>query len=246
MRYFLLMVAFAATCFSTSAQSFGDFEDFEDFSWIGMLRYTHFSDPYQPTVKGLTANVAVRAASFEKGGASFHYENPTLGDFVYVLFHIKKAFNNQTVDKSYGGGFFGWFQGYQNVVVKNRFLLAPGISMGDYIFGIQQPNVGPPSKLEPNGYYFHIGPALKTAVVLNNSLFLEAFVQNDIAFKASKVQGGDYEYIKGYKRPHFINVTANIHHRSRVYGGVRMSKINDRGSNDIKATRIDVSMGYMF
>lgn len=250
---YLYLVLILASATLSSAQTFSDLNSrksdnlYEEYTFNVFLRYTNFSDPYSETIKGMTANMSFRTGSLEKGGTSINYENPTLGDFVYVLSHWKKSQEQaKTVDKSFGSGFFGWFQMYFNAVTRDRFILAPGLSMGDYIFGINQmQKATSPHIMEPNGYYFHLGPAIKASYLISDGLWVEGFAQNDIGFKAGK-PGGEYQYIKGYKKPFFFHVGANLYSTSRLFGGFRVVKLIDRGENDIKATRVDVSLGYMF
>jgi hypothetical protein len=231
-----------------SAQSFSDLESrkgnlYDDQTFNVYMRYTSFTDPYVEDVKGLTFNIAWRRGGHEKGQANWHFENPTIGDFIWVLVNFKKA-STATVDKSFGGGFFGWHQIYVNTIVKDRLIIAPGLSLGDYIFGIQMNNTDPATP-EPNGYYFHLGPAVKVSYVITSDMWVEGYIHNDIAFKASQ-PGGSYEKIKGYEKPYFFNFGASLFHTSRFFTGFRVNKLIDRGKNGIKATRADISLGYMF
>lgn len=249
----LYLALLLATASMVSAQTFSGLNSkksdnlYEEYTFNVFLRYTNVSDPYSQTIQGLTANMSFRTGSLEKGGTGINYENPTLGDFVYVLSHWKKSQEqSKTVDKSFGSGFFGWFQMYFNAVVRDRFILAPGFSAGDYIFGINQmQKPTSPHIMEPNGYYFHLGPAIKASYLLTDNMWIEGFAHNDIGFKASN-PGGEYQNIKGYKKPFFFNVGANLYSTSRFFGGFRVVKLIDRGENDIKATRLDISAGYMF
>jgi hypothetical protein len=239
MKYLILFLA-VGFGINASAQSFSELETkkgnlYDSYTCGLLLRYTSFSDPYQETVKGLTANVAIRLGRSHRGGLSWDFENPTIGDFIYVLAHFKKA-TESTVDKSYGSGFVGWHQIYVNAVAKDRLIVAPGLSFGDYIFGI--------GLSEPNGYYFHLGPAVKVSYLLTDKMWIEGFIHHDIGFKTGK-PGGAYQNIEGYEKPYFFNVGAKVFHTSRFFGGFRMSKLIDRGVNGMKATRIDVSVGYL-
>lgn len=247
MKYLLTLLV-AGWITSVSAQTFSSLESrkgnlYDDRTFNLYLRYTDFSDPYTESVNGLTANVSWRRGGSGKGQANWHFENPTLGDFIFVLAHFKK-WKESTVNKSFGAGFFGWHQIYINALVKNRLIIAPGFSMGDYIFGIQQPE-SDPATLEPNGYYFHLGPAIKVSYVITSKMWVEGWIHNDIGFRASKPSGA-YQKIEGYEKPYFLNVGASLFHTSRLFGGFRVNKLIDRGVNNIKATRIDVSAGYMF
>jgi hypothetical protein len=232
---------------STLAQTFEGLEDrrgnqvYDDYTINLFTRYTSFADPYNKTVSGFTVNMGYRVGSSRKGGVSYQFENPTLGDFIFVLFNWKKV-KASNDDKSFGSGFFGWHQVYWNVIAKDRFILGTGLSLGDYIFGIKKPN-SDPAVLEPNGYYFHLGPALRASYLINDKMWVEGFVHNDIGFKAGKPGGN--QNVKGYERPFFLNVGASLHSTSRFFGGFRVVKLIDRGVNDLTATRVDVSLGYM-
>ena len=250
MKYLSLLILYVAAT-ELSAQTFSDLNDkkdrnlYDNYSVQAFLRYTNFSDPYVETVSGTTVNMSVRGVSgYGKGDVSVNFENPTLGDLIYALLNYKKL-SSSTVNKSFGSGFLGWIQVYFNAVVLKRLIIAPGFSVGDYIFGIQQPKLQEPNILEPNGYYFHLGPAVKASYVVSNNLWLEGYVHNDIGFRAGN-PGGVYQNIDGYKKPYFFNVGATAYHTSRFFGGFRMCKLIDRGVNDIKATRLDISAGYMF
>lgn len=49
-----------------------------------------------------------------------------LGDFIFLLFTIEKM-DELATEQAYGAGFFGWHQGYWNVVSKDRLLISPGV-----------------------------------------------------------------------------------------------------------------------
>jgi hypothetical protein len=247
MKRLFLALIFCAMASTSWAQTFEGLQDrkgnqvYDAFSINVFGRYTNFADPYNKTVSGITFNFGYRVGSSRKGGVSYQFENPTLGDFIFVLFNWKKV-KASNDDKAFGSGFFGWHQVYWNVIAKDRFLLSPGISLGDYIFGINKPNSDPVT-LEPNGYYFHAGPAIKASYLINDKMWVEGFLHNDIGFKAGKPSGK--QNIKGYERPFFLNFGATLYSKSRFFGGFRVAKLIDRGVNDLTATRLDVSVGYM-
>lgn len=248
MKYwFLLLLACAFS--GATAQSFADLETkkganlYDETLHHLMFRYTNFSDPYTETIKGFTFNYALRKGGSAPGQANWHFENPTLGDFIYVLVNFKK-WNSSTTDKSFGAGFFGWHQVYVNALVRDRLIIAPGICFGDYIFGIRQNDIGDPAVLEPNGYYFTLGPGVKASYVISKKLWVEGYVYNDIGFKAS-TPGGSYQKLDGYEKPYFFNVGGTLYSTSRFFGGFRVNKLIDRGAHNIKATRVDISVGYV-
>jgi hypothetical protein len=240
MKGLLSVLIFCAVASTTLAQSFESLEDrrgnqvYDDYSINVYGRYTNFSDPWNKTVSGFTVNMAYRVGSSRKGGVSYHFENPTLGDFIFVLINWKK-YQSSKVDKSFGSGFFGWHQVYWNVIAKEKFILSTGLSMGDYIFAVRKITTDPGTP-EPNGYFFHIGPAVRASYLINDKMWVEGFLHNDIGFKAKS---------GGYERPFFLNMGASLHTTSRFYGGFRVAKLIDRGANHLKATRLDVSVGYM-
>jgi hypothetical protein len=240
MKRLFLALIFCVMASTIWAQTFEGLEDrkgnqvYDDFSINVFGRYTNFADPYNKTVSGFTVNMGYRVGSSRKGGVSYQFENPTLGDFIFVLFNWKKV-QESNDNKSFGSGFFGWHQVYWNVVAKDRFLLSTGLSMGDYIFAVRKTSTDPVTP-EPNGYFFHIGPALRASYLINDKMWVEGFVHNDIGFKAKS---------GGYERPFFLNFGASVHSTSRFFGGFRVAKLIDRGVNDLTATRMDVSVGYM-
>jgi hypothetical protein len=115
------------------------------------------------------------------------------------------------------------------------------LSFGDYIFGSKREDG---VTLEPQGYYFHVGPALKTSYVVTEDLWVDGFFHYDIGFKAGKGSG---QHIDGYKKPHFMTIGANVNHaHTRLFAGFRINHLIDRGANKDSATRLDISAGYMF
>lgn len=230
------------------AQSFSALEDgkgnnvYDTRALHVFLRYTNVSGRHTATVSGLTANVSLRYDKYGKGETSWHFENPTLGDFIHVLFKLDKISSDN--EQSFSSGFLGWHQIYFNVVAKDKLILSPGISLGDIIFGSER-LTSSPSVLEPNGYYLNLGPAFKASYLINQDMWVDGFFRYDIGFKVGK-PSGDYQNIDDYEKPHFVTVGANLHHKSRLFGGVRLMKMIDRGANNDSASRLDISAGYMF
>lgn len=258
MKSTLLALILSTACYAVVAQSFEDLENrrgdnaFEENGLEVFIRRTQVSAKYTDSFGGTTVNLRLRNEGFEQGDIRYHFENPTLGDMIFVV--AKLVGGNDVMsgntDQSFGSGFFGWHQTYSNVVARPNLLISPGISFGDYIFGSKRASSVSPTisarMVDPAGYFFHVGPALSVAYVITPSLWLDAYSHYDIGFKASS-PSSDYHKTDGYPRPHFLHVGANVHHaRSRFFGGARMVHLFDRGEFKDAATRIDISVGYMF
>lgn len=159
---------------------------------------------------------------------------------IFVLFNIEKM-DELTTEQAYGSGFFGWHQGYWNVVSTDRLLISPGITFGDYIFGSKRADG---VMREPQGYYFHLGPAFKATYVVTNQLWVDGYVHYDIGFKAGKGTG---EHVKGYPKPHFLNIGGTINHiPTKLFGAIRVNTLIDRGVNADAGSRLDISAGFYF
>lgn len=227
----------------TQAQSFTDLKmkngqsAYDNVYTNYMLRYTSVSGKGTESIKGFTVNASIAEVDVEKGGGSLYWENAWLGDLIWKLANYNKPTTNTQVFTS---GLLGWFQFYVNVVSEDRLIIAPGISAGDYIFGDNTAYT-----LEPNGYYIHIGPAVKASYLLNESFWLDGFLNVDIG---AGVKHNDnrsrYERVVGYPRPIFLNLTVNVVSTRRLFAGFRVNQLIDRGDNKRSATRLDLNLGF--
>jgi hypothetical protein len=236
---------------SLSAQSFETLENRQGdnpFAYNGFhvfVRYTHVSPKYTEAYGGFTINGSYRNDYYNKWEPSYHFENPTLGDLIFLLFNIKKM-DGRATEQAYGSGFLGWHQLYFNAVAHDRLLISPGISFGDYIFASKRAATSSPRTLDPAGYFLHVGPALKVSYVLNERYWVDGYFRYDIAKQVSK-PSQDYQSINGYPKPHFVTLGGQIHSvKSRLFAGLRMNTLIDRGVNKDRATRLDLSVGFMF
>jgi hypothetical protein len=202
-----------------------------------MLRYTSVSGKGTKSISGFTFNASIAEVDVEKGAGSLYWENVWLGDLIWRLANYNKPTANTQVFTS---GLLGWFQFYVNVISEDRLIIAPGISTGDYIFGDNTAYT-----FEPNGYYIHIGPAVKASYLLNDSFWLDAFLNVDVG--AGVKHSNDrsrHERIVGYPRPIFLNLTVNVVSTRRLFAGFRINQLVDRGDNKRSATRLDVNLGF--
>jgi hypothetical protein len=207
-----------------------------------MLRYTHLSGKNAEPLGGFTVNVSIGDVESEKGEVSFYYENVWLGDLLWQLFHLKdfKSTVSRANRQVFTSGLLGWFHGYYNVVATDKLIIAPGISVGDYIFGDNTSYT-----IEPNGYYLHIGPGVKTSYLINDTMWLDAFLNLDYgAAVKHRDDPARYQREVGYPRPIFANLNVNFCTTYKVFAGLRVNQLIDRGDNHHSATRVDFSIGY--
>jgi hypothetical protein len=224
---------------------------FVHFNWELDIRRVQLSSKYVASVGGTTVNAKFRADAFEKGDWRYYFENPTLGDLFWMIGHDKKTSNSTEKGVlSFGSGFLGWHQIYWNVVAQDKLLVSPGISLGDYIFGTQRPQSTDNSSgktLDPAGYYFHAGPAIMVTKLLTETLWVNAYTRYDLTTRAGKLDAGTYVETPGYKKPHFFALGASVQHgKSHLCGAINYTHMIDRGGNKDAASRIDVTIGFMF
>jgi hypothetical protein len=244
----IVLVFLTGTLYAQSFENLENRQGDNPFAYNGFyvfLRYTHVSSKYTESYGGMTMNVSYRNDYYNKWEPSWHFENPTLGDLLFLLFNIDKM-NGRETEQAYGSGFLGWHQVYLNAVARENLLLSPGISFGDYIFGSKRAAPASPRTLDPAGYFLHVGPAFKASYVINEQFWVDGYFHYDIGFKVGS-PSTDYQESANYEKPHFVNLAAEIHHtKSRLFAGLRLNTLLDRGVNKDRATRIDFSAGYMF
>jgi hypothetical protein len=244
----LILVARTGLLYGQSFENLENRQGDNPFAYNGFhvfLRYTHVSAKYTESYGGMTVNVSYRNDYYNQWEPSWHFENPTLGDLIYLLFNTEEM-NGRATEQAYGSGFLGWHQVYLNAVAKPNLLLSPGLSFGDYIFGSKRAATNNPRTLDPAGYFLHLGPAFKVSYLLNEKYWVDGFFNYDIGFKVGS-PSQDYQEVKGYEKPHFLNLGGEIHSvKTRLFGGARLNTLIDRGSSKDAATRLDFSVGYMF
>lgn len=247
-RIFILLFSLIAPL-SIYPQSFSDNENFEDGILKIFWRSTSVKPKHDNAYGGWTFNIALATNSIDKGESRIRYENPTLGDFLFVtsrLIRQKPTTTASGLDHAFGGGFFGWFQYHINLIASDRFILSPGFSLGDYIFGFEYPDPSVTHRLkDPAGYYFHAGPALLASYSIQKNFWVEAYSHYDIPYAKAKLSGGNYEPIEKYAKPHFLAYGLNLHY-SFLYTGFRMNHVLDRGSVGAKGRRLDINAGIYF
>ena len=234
---------------ATSAQTFKDYGEFEE-GWLKVfVRYSSFNSTYTPDFSGFTVNLALRKDKADAWAVRTRYESPTLGDFIYAVANLSKDVKNGTStqevydDHAHGGGFLGWGQAYINVYSKGKLIISPGITGGDYIFGnaYNRNNTGKKDQ-DPRGYYIAVGPAIMASYAVNKLMWVDAYINYDITL--GKTQ--DTVVDENYPNPSFLSIGADLNTEKRLYGGFRLNKIIDKGYNNDKSSRLDISVGFCF
>lgn len=253
MRIFCTLSLLCFFTGSTFAQSFDDLDNrkgdnaFTENSLHVFARYTTVSAKYTDSYGGFTVNLALRKDNYERGEWCWRFENATLGDLIFLLFNIEEMDGRKT-EQAFGSGFLGNHQLYGNLIATDRLLISPGFSMGDYIFASKRENADSTGAriLDPAGYFLSVGPAFRVSYVITEKLWLDGLIHYDIGFQVGK-PSAEYRQIKDYKRPGFLSIGGEIHHATtRLFAGARLMRMIDTGVNKDSATRIDISVGYMF
>lgn len=255
MKFYSLALIFFATVFgfTAAAQSFENMPEtrrgkhpFTDFNWELYVRRTQVFPKYTPEYGGTTFNAKFRFEDYVKGGRRWHFENPTLGDMFWVVGRLikgKKTEQDDGSDQAFGSGFFGWHQITWNAVATDDFLVSPGLSIGDYIFSTQKAGG---VITDPAGYFFYAGPAVMVTKLFSDSFWVNAYTRYDITTRAGK-PSANYAPADGAKNPHFFAIGASVQHgKSHLCGGINYTTLIDRGPADDAASRVDISIGFMF
>jgi hypothetical protein len=258
MKRFTITLWIMGICASSFAQSFSALKNSKDNNpmlqngFKVYVRHTSVVSKYTPNYSGVTVNVGFRSDEYKKGGTRIRYENPTLGDFlsrIPDMVKTTKAIVNDTKidatpkkweDHGHGGGLLGWVQYYFNAVAKDKFLLSPGFSAGDYIYGSRyEANGQNKADMDPYGYFFAGGPAIMASYLPTNKFWIDGYVNYDIAFAKVNNRG-----TAGYQKPHFLTLGADLYTSTKLFGGIRLNRMIDRGISNDKSTRLDISVGF--
>ena len=229
-----------------SAQSFSDLgDDYDERNLRLMIRGTYVKPYNDGRYGGWTVNGSLCMDNADKGGIRVRYENPTLGDGIWMLAYLvrKKEWpeTESGLQHAHGAGFIGWMQLYKNVVARDRFILSPGISIADYIIAVEQRTPGSNAfTLDPAGYHFAAGVGLMGSYLVTDRMWIDAYSNFDFCFAKA-----EYSH-PGYKKPAFVTYGVDVCHASGFYAGVRWNQLIDRGDNGITSLRTDISVGYRF
>lgn len=130
-----------------------------------------------------------------------------------------------------------------NVVATDKILISPGITGGDFSFGSRYytDSLGYNNQ-DPRGYYFAFGPAIMASFAVSKFLWVDTYVNYDITL--GKLQ--DEVVDKDYPNPAFLSFGVDVYTTKLVFAGFRLNKIIDKGYNDNKSSRLDISVGVCF
>lgn len=256
-KLFILLIinAIAVNAFS---QSFSDLKDkkgknpFVDGSIKVFPRYTYLKGKYTDVLSAPTVNVAVKKDKMHAGGLRYRFENPYLGDGIFTIARGIKRINEDRVfnrsEQSITSGFVGWHQAALNVKSGGRFIISPGISLGDALIATKRAtNSQSGSRVtDPAGYYFFAGPYVLTSYLINNKMWLDAYANYDITFSKVANPKNDYVANPDYPLPGLLTLGADLYTTSKLFGGLRFVRLMDSGINKDNGSRIDVSLGLVF
>ncbi len=254
--YVVLVLCFMAL--NSIAQSFQDLKDKKQnnpFLKQGVklfFRYTHLKGKYTDALSAPTVNIGLRKDKINIGGIRYRFENPYLGDGIFTIARGIKRINEDRVfnrsEQSITSGFVGWHQAALNVKSSSRFIISPGISLGDALIATKRAtNSQSGSRVtDPAGYYFFVGPYVLTSYLINNKMWLDAYANYDITFSKVANPKNDYVANPDYPLPGLLTLGADLYTTSKLFGGLRFVRLMDSGINKDNGSRIDVSLGLVF
>jgi hypothetical protein len=209
---------------------------------------------------GFTANFSWDRKNYKKGETRFIWEQNLFSDVIAGITkkHIlKKPITKSGLDHSFSSGFFGSFQYGINAVTREKFIITPAVSFGDYIVAVQSfedvsqiPNLqiySNPGMVvrDPAGYFFVAGPSVISSFYINASNWLDVMIAYDFtAYNAGEKNIINFIHIDDYPHPHFLTISVNANHKSGFYTGIKTNRLVNRGSTNIGITRIDINIGY--
>lgn len=245
----LLIVALVWCAIKISAQGFTTYGEDENRTLRVFTRYTSVKPGTDGRYGGFTLNAGMALNNYNRFRMRVRYENPTIGDLLFLIKRLWTGGQSTTdsgLEHAFGGGLIGWMQFYKNVVATDRFMLSPGVSFGDYIFGVEQRDSGSVVTYDPAGYFIGGGPGVMASYHTGGKMWVDTYAYYDMMFGTVKYSHPGYTPDANPKKPHFFTFGIDVCHEKGFFAGFRMCSVNDRGSHDIHASRIDVSVGYHF
>lgn len=256
MKNLFIALLIMAQAHITNAQSFSDVQNKKGKKLFTESRfrlygvYTDVASKYTPSYSGYTANIGIFKNELGKGGYRTKYENPTLGDLLWLNVKVYKVpqtvatgqvqpfGNNPAKDHAHGGGFLGWVQWHYNIIAKDRTMFSAGISAGDYIYGSRVNH----AEQDPYGYYLAAGPAVMASYVPAKWCWVDVFANYDLSFlNGVKKSTTD----PNYPKPHFFTIGADFNTNKQIFLGVRHNTMIDRGIMHDASSRFDIKLGII-
>ena len=170
----------------------------------------------------------------------FTYRNRIIGDFVSMIIpgNIDKIATKGTEIST---GILGWWNVGYNLYQTDKLNIAPAIALHDYIYSS--------GDVEPNGYYFTIGPAFIADYELSDPFILHfegSYCLSNRARAQSSKLGDNYD--PNARDPHFINLQAEVRFNSLFFGLSPVWIINRHvpSKNVDRGYRLDIMTGLKF
>jgi len=141
-----------------------------------------------------------------------------------------------------------WHKLAINALATDKLLISPGISFGDHMLATETWTSAGKKVLDPSGYYFFAGPYLMASYVINNKMWVDAYMNYDITFTkaANPDKGYDKNENPDYPLPALFFIGANVYANFGVFAGIKIAKMKDTGSLKNTGSRIDFTLGYNF
>lgn len=219
-------------------------------------RYTSVSSKHNGSYGSPTINIGLKTDNHGQWQKRFRYENPTLGDLLLgvpsAIRDIKAIRDDDATtitthkwdNHAHGGGIVGWFQYYLNVIARDKFIISPGVSFGDYIYTSKQTTGTMAGKIaDPAGYFLDIGPAVMASYLLGEKLWIDGYINYDISVYRVSGPSADYNETPGYNKPHFLTIGADLNTSKRWFGGFRINRLIDKGKYGDRSSRVDIFIG---
>lgn len=250
--YFMLFIGCFLFTPSAKAQSFDDLDRFEE-GWLKIAyRYTSLNGKYTEHFSGSTLDIAMRSDRYDPWALRYSFEYPILGDAIFNLAKEIKNLNNGTqsvgLNQTLTSGWLGWHKLAINAHATGRLLISPGISAGDYILASETWTQSGKKVLDPSGYYFFAGPYLMASYVINEKMWVDAYMNYDITFNKAANPGKGYDKKENpdYPLPTLFVIGANAYADFGVFTGIKVAKMKDSGALKNTGSRVDFTLGYNF
>lgn len=252
---FILVLYFS----STSAEAQTDFKSFDEFNERKIkffIKYLSVKPSTDKAYGGFTFNMSWFNNESDLWRPRFKWEQNLLSDAVasIVKKHVLgKPITKSGLDHAFSTGLFGSFQYGLNVVATDKWIVSPTVSFGDYIIAAERyedtstvNNIENNGRLyrDPAGYFFVAGPSIFVSYIPQDGFWIDAFLNYELtAYNVGERNFQNFVHIEGYPNPNFVTLGIEVNHRSQLFGGIRITKLVDRGSVKTGLTRFDLTAG---
>lgn len=203
------------------------------------------------TQKGWSIKIDIRGTNYEKGEARVNYNNKLLGDLISYSSGIisGEASVYQTESSSLTTGLLGWLSVMWNLNKPNRFQMALGFNINDYM--LTSAYVADTSRAfsnnnsivqEPNGYYFTAGPSLAANLMVTKYFMVE--YHGTLSIPYYRYKQNELVTDGNYKTPYFINHSVEVVTPIGLFVGYELNGIENRGDLPNNTKRADWLLGF--